>query len=96
MNPSRDPCDFASFVYAQDRQGRPRGSGGAPEVCAIIRPMLEERDIERLIQVFATRADRQAAVSNLATKDDSNELLNSMDAYANKAGVFSGKGDAFS
>ena len=50
--------------------------------------MLEERDIERLIQVFATRADLQAAVSNLATKDDINELLNSIDAYANKADTY--------
>ena len=50
--------------------------------------MLEERDIERLIQAFATRADLQAAVSNLATKDDINELLNSIDAYANKADTY--------
>ena len=58
--------------------------------------MLEERDIQRLIEVFATRADLQTAVSNLATKDDINELLNSIDAYANKADTyFSGNGDAF-
>ena len=50
--------------------------------------MLEERDIERLIQAFATRADLQAAVSNLATKDDIHELLNSIDAYANKADTY--------
>jgi len=42
--------------------------------------MLEERDIERLIQAFATRADLPAAVSHLATKDDINELLNSIAA----------------
>ena len=50
--------------------------------------MLEERDIERLIQVFATRADLQAAVSELATKSDINDLLNSIDAYASKADTY--------
>ena len=50
--------------------------------------MLEEKDIQRLAQVFATKAELQAAVSNLATKDDINELLNSIDAYANKADTY--------
>ena len=50
--------------------------------------MLEERDIERLIQVLATKAELQAAVSNLSTKDDINELLNSIDAYAQKAETY--------
>ena len=50
--------------------------------------MLEERDIQRLIEVFATRADLQAAVGTLATKDDINQLLNSIDAYANKADTY--------
>ena len=50
--------------------------------------MLEEKDIQRLIEVFATRADLQAAVSTLATKDDINELLNSIDGYANKADTY--------
>lgn len=50
--------------------------------------MLDEQDIRKLAQVFATKAELQAAVSNLATKDDINELLNSIDAYANKADTY--------
>ena len=50
--------------------------------------MLDEQDIQKLAQVFATKAELQAAVSNLATKDDINELLNSIDAYANKADTY--------
>ena len=50
--------------------------------------MLEERDIERLLQVLATKAELHAAVSNLSTKDDINELLNSIDAYAQKAETY--------
>ena len=50
--------------------------------------MLEERDIERLIQVLATKAELQEAVGNLATKHDINELLNSIDAYAKKADTY--------
>ena len=50
--------------------------------------MLEEQDIQRLAQVFATKAELQAAVSNLATKNDINELLNAIVAYANKADTY--------
>ena len=50
--------------------------------------MLDEQDIQKLAQVFSTKAELQAAVSNLATKDDINELLNSIDAYANKADTY--------
>jgi len=50
--------------------------------------MLEERDIERLIEVFVTKGDLRDAVSNLATKHDINELLNSVDAYAHKADAY--------
>ena len=49
---------------------------------AIIPPMLDEKDIEKLVQVLATRAELEAAVSNLATKEDISVLLNSIDAYA--------------
>ena len=44
--------------------------------------MLDEKDIEKLVQVLATRAELEAAVSNLATKEDISDLLNSIDAYA--------------
>ena len=50
--------------------------------------MLDEKDIQRLIEVLATKAELQAAVSDLATKNDINELLNSIDAYANKADTY--------
>ena len=50
--------------------------------------MLEEQDIEKLIRVFATKADLQEAVSALATRGDINKLLNSIDAYANKADTY--------
>ena len=50
--------------------------------------MLEERDIERLLQVLATKAELREAVSNLSTKDDINQLLNSIDAYARKADTY--------
>ena len=52
--------------------------------------MLEERDIERLIQafepVFATKEDLRSAVEDLSVKMDG--LLNSVDAYAHKAGAY--------
>ena len=69
---SRTASDFSPSIAL--------GAGSAPEVCATIRRMLEERDVERLIQAFATRADLPAAVSNLATNDDINGLLNSIAA----------------
>ena len=50
--------------------------------------MLDEQDIQRLAQVFATKAELEAAVSNLATKNDINELLTAIDAYANKADTY--------
>ena len=50
--------------------------------------MLEERDIERLAAVLITRVELQETVANLATKDDINQLLNAIDAYAHKADTF--------
>jgi uncharacterized coiled-coil DUF342 family protein len=48
--------------------------------------MLEEQDIQRLSQVLATKAELQAAVDNLVMKND--EILNAIDAYANKADTY--------
>ena len=50
--------------------------------------MLDEQDIQKLAQVFATKAELQAAVSGLATKSDINDLMNAIDAYANKADTY--------
>jgi len=47
--------------------------------------MLENEDIEKLINVFVTKDDLKEAVKNLSTKDDFNNLLNAVDAYAKKA-----------
>jgi len=50
--------------------------------------MLEDKDIEKLVEVFATKQDLKEAVSNLSTKDDFNNLLTSIDAYAKKADTY--------
>jgi len=50
--------------------------------------MLEEKDIELMMRVFATKADLRDAVSNLASKHDINDLMNSIDAYAHKADTY--------
>jgi len=48
--------------------------------------MLEEQDIQKLAQVFATKAELEAAVSKLMAMN--NEILNAIDAYANKADTY--------
>ena len=48
--------------------------------------MLEEQDIQKLAQVFATKAELESAVSKLMAKN--NEILNAIDAYANKADTY--------
>jgi len=50
--------------------------------------MLENEDIEKLINVFATKEDLKKAVKNLSTKDDFNNLLNAVDGYAKKADTY--------
>ncbi|MBI4459840.1 MAG: hypothetical protein HY648_07255 [Acidobacteria bacterium] len=57
---------------------------------AIMQPMLEEKDIEKLIQgfsqIFATKEDLRVAVDDLSGKMD--DVLNAVDAYANKADTY--------
>ena len=48
--------------------------------------MLDEQDIQKLAQVFATKAELQAAMDNRMAKND--EILNAIDAYANKADTY--------
>ena len=48
--------------------------------------MLDEQDIQKLTQVFATKAELEAAVSKLMAMN--NEILNAIDAYANKADTY--------
>lgn len=50
--------------------------------------MLEEKDIQRLIDVFATKEDLKDAVKNLSTKDDFEKIMNSIDNYAKKADAY--------
>lgn len=50
--------------------------------------MLDDKDIQKLIDVFATKDDLKEAVSNLATKEDFNNLQNAVDAYAQKADTY--------
>ena len=50
--------------------------------------MLTDEDIQKLIEVFATKEDIKEAVANLATKEDFNTLQTTVDAYAKKADTF--------
>jgi hypothetical protein len=50
--------------------------------------MLEEKDIERLIQVLATKAEFNEVIEGLARKAGIDRLLNSIDAYAHKADTY--------
>ncbi len=47
--------------------------------------MLTDEDIQKLIEVFATRDEMATMVSNLATKEEFLNLQTAVDAYAKKA-----------
>lgn len=50
--------------------------------------MLDDKDIQKLIDVFATKEDLNKAVENLTTKDDFNIMMNALDKYAGKADTY--------
>ena len=50
--------------------------------------MLDDKDIVKLIEVFATKNEIKEMISNLVTKDDFNHLQTSVDAYAHKADTY--------
>lgn len=50
--------------------------------------MLTAEDIQKLIEVFATKEDIKDAVRNLTTKDDFDKLLSAVDSYAQKADTY--------
>jgi len=50
--------------------------------------MLDQNDIQKLGEVFATKEDLKEAVSNLSTKDDFNKMMNAIDKYAAKADTY--------
>ncbi len=50
--------------------------------------MLTNKDVQKLIEVFATKEDLRDATENLATREDIHELQKSVDAYAKKADTY--------
>lgn len=50
--------------------------------------MLSDEGIKKLIDVFATKEDLKEAVRNLSTKDNVDQLLTSIDTYAQKADAY--------
>ena len=50
--------------------------------------MLDDKDIKKLIDVFATRDEIKEMVSNLATKEEFSDLQTAVDAYAKKADAY--------
>lgn len=50
--------------------------------------MIEDKDVQKLIEVFITREEFNEAISNLATKEDINKVLTSIDAYAKKVDTY--------
>ena len=51
--------------------------------------MLEDKDVQKLVEVFATKEElrqtKEELLSTLATKEDMNKLMTSLDAYAKRA-----------
>ncbi|MEK7665173.1 MAG: hypothetical protein AAB361_03485 [Patescibacteria group bacterium] len=47
--------------------------------------MLDDADIQKLTEVFATKEEIKEMISQLVTKEDFNILQTSVDAYAAKA-----------
>lgn len=50
--------------------------------------MLNNEDIQKLIEVFATKQEIKEMISNLVTKEDFNNLQTSVDEYAKKADTY--------
>jgi hypothetical protein len=50
--------------------------------------MLDDKDIEKLVKVFATRDEVATQADMKALRENFNELLNSIDAYAHKADTY--------
>jgi len=50
--------------------------------------MLDEKDIQKLVNVFITREEFNETISNLATKEDVNKVLTAIDGYAKKVDTY--------
>jgi len=50
--------------------------------------MLEDKDVQKLIEVFVTREEFNEKILNLANKEDVNKILTAVDGYAKKVDAF--------
>jgi len=50
--------------------------------------MLDKKDIQKLIEVFATREELKEMISRLVTKEEFSNLQTAVDAYAKKVDAF--------
>jgi len=50
--------------------------------------MLDNEDIQKLMEVFATKEEIKEMISDLSTKEDFNNLQISVDSYAKKADTY--------
>jgi len=50
--------------------------------------MLDDKDVQKLIEVFITRKEFNEKISNLATKEDVDKILTAIDGYAKKVETF--------
>ncbi len=50
--------------------------------------MLDDKDIQKLTEVFATRDEMEGMISNLVTKEEFSALQESVDSYAKRADAY--------
>lgn len=58
--------------------------------------MLDDKDVQKLIDVFITREEFNEKISNLATKGDINKVLTAIDTYQKGRCLLSRNGNASS
>jgi len=49
--------------------------------------MLDNQDIQKLVEVFATKEEMKEMIANLATKEDFSDLQGAVDSFAKKTSV---------
>ena len=50
--------------------------------------MLDDKDIQKLIEVFATREETKEMIGELVTKEEFSNLQTAIDAYTKKADTY--------
>ena len=50
--------------------------------------MLDDKDIQKLIEVFTTKDEMKEMIASLVTKEEFSDLQTSLDAYARKADAY--------